>query len=67
MEPELDQLSKGDRDKILYERRKKGVKLGKGEKGGGYTSGNNKSLKTFRKQNKKFKRQIKALNRTDGG
>ena len=60
-------MSKGDRDKILAERRKKFVKLGKGEKGVSYTSGNNKSLKTFRKQNNKFKRQIKALKRIDGG
>ena len=29
-----NQLSKGDRDKILAERKKKGVKLGKGRKGG---------------------------------
>ena len=60
-------MSKGDRDKIMAERRKKGAKLGKVGKGGIYTSGNNKALKTLRKQNKKFKRQIKALNRTDTG
>ena len=65
--PNWNQLSKGDRDKILAERRKKGVKLGKGGKGGSYTSRNNKALKNLRKKNKKFKRQIKALKRTDGG
>ena len=65
--PNWNQLSKGDRDNILAERRKKGVKLGKGGKGGSYTSRKNKALKTLRKQNKKFKRQIKALKRTYGG
>ena len=65
--PNWNQLSKGDRDNILAERRKKGVKLGKGGKGGIYTSGNNKALKNFRNQNNKFKRQIKTLKRTDGG
>ena len=48
----------------MAERRKKGVKI---EMGGSYTSWNNKALKTLRKQNKRFKRQIKALNRTDTG
>ena len=62
-----NQLSKGDRDKILDERRKKGVKLGKGGKCGSYTSWFNKASKTLRNQNNKFKRQIKALKRTDGG
>ena len=60
-------MSKSDRDKIMAERRRKGVKLGKGEKGGSYTYGNNKALKTLRQQYKKFKRQIKSLKRTDGG
>ena len=63
----LTRLFKGDRDKILAERRNKGVKLGNGGKVGSYTSGNNKSLKTLQNQNKKFKRQILALNRTGGG
>ena len=65
--PNWNQLNKGDHDKILAERRKKGVKLGKDGQAGSYTSGNNKALKTLRKQNNKFKRQIKALKRTDGG
>ena len=60
-------MSKGNSNKILAERRNEGVKLGKGGKCGSYTSRNNKALKTLRKQNKKFKRQIKALKRTDGG
>ena len=64
--PNWNQLSKGDHDKILDERRKKGVKLGKGGKVGCYTSGNRKALKTFRKQKKEFKRQIKAMKRIDG-
>ena len=62
-----NQFSKGNCDKILAERINKRVNLVKGGKGGSYTSGNNKALKTLRKQNKKFKMQIKALNRTDGG
>ena len=62
-----NQLSKGDRDNILPGRRNKGVKLWKGGNGGSNTSGENKALKTLRKQNKKFKRQIKALKRIDGG
>ena len=65
--PNWNQLSKGDCDKILAERRRKCVKLGKGGKGGSSTSGNNKVLKTLRNQNKNFKRQIKALKRTNGG
>ena len=51
----------------MAERRRKVVKLGKGEKGGSYTYGNNKALKTLRQQYKKFKWKIKALKRIDGG
>ena len=65
--PNWNQLSKCDCDKILAERRKKVVKLGKSGKGGSYKSGNNKALKTLRNQNTKFKRQIKALKIIDGG
>ena len=36
--PNWNQLSKGDHDKILAERRKKDVKLGKGGKGSSYPS-----------------------------
>ena len=50
--PNWNQLSKGGHDKILDERRKKGVKLGKGGKVGSYTSGNSKALKTLRKKKK---------------
>ena len=65
--PNWNQLSKGDWDKIQAERRKKGVKLEKSGKCVSYISRNNKAWKTLRKQNKKFKRQIKALKRTDVG
>ena len=65
--PNWNQLSKGNRNKILAERINKGVKLEKGGKCGSYTSGNNKSLKTLRNKNNKSKRQIKALKRTDVG
>ena len=51
----------------MAERRNKNINLGKGGKCDSHTSSNNKALKTLREQTKKFKRQIKALKRTDGG
>ena len=65
--PNWNQLSKGDRDKILDESRNKSFKLGMRGKGGDYTCRNNKDLKILRKKNKKFNRKIKALKRIDGG
>ena len=51
----------------MAERRNKNINLGKGGKCDSHTSSNNKALKTLREQTKKFKRQIKALKRTDCG
>ena len=47
--PNWNQLSKGDRDKIVADKMEKHVKIGKGGKGGSYTSGN-KILEDFAKK-----------------
>ena len=60
-------LSSEDRSKVMAERKRLNIRLGKGGQGNqnSNSGGNNdgKSSKTLKKQNKKFKRQIKALKR----
>ena len=70
--PNWDDLSKEDRAKVLAERRRLGIRLGRGGKegGGGGDQQKNKNSKAFNKlkrQNKKYQRQIKALKRDGGG
>ena len=60
--PNWGDLSKEDRLKVLNERKRLGIKLGKGGKGS-TTPGKDKSkaFNKLKKENKKFKRKIQAL------
>ena len=64
--PNWNELSAKDRSKVKAESKRLNIRLGKGGKGhqnpnGGKNSG--QSSKALKKQNNKFKRQIKALKR----
>ena len=60
--PNWSDLSKEDRLKVMNERKRLGIRLGKGGKGT-TTPGKdkNKAFNKMKKQNKKFKRRIQAL------
>ena len=64
--PNWNELSAEDRSKVMAERKRLNIRLGRGGKGhqnpkGGKNSG--QSSQALKKQNSKFKRQIKALKR----
>ena len=71
--PDWRSLSRADRDKVIAERKRLGITKGMG-RGNGYKSGGGKGnnasndtnrIKQLQKQNKKYKRQINALKRSD--
>ena len=60
--PNWNDLSNEDKRKVINERKRLGIRLGKGGKGSATPGkGNNKAFKKLQKQNKKFKRKIQAL------
>ena len=68
--PHWEDLSKEDRQKVINERKRLKIKLGKGGKGSAISGKDkNKAFQKMKKQNKKFKRKIQALQSkiTDAG
>ena len=60
--PNWNDLSNEDKSKVINERKRLGIRLGKGGKGSASSGKDtNKAFKKLKKQNKKFKRRIQAL------
>ena len=71
--PNWHELPKAEKNRILKERKRLGIKLGKGGKGGDSVTKSSKgsaptkaAFNKLKKQNKKFQRRLKALKRKVG-